>query len=163
MQTFSSMRRNSTHQNFVASFFIFVVLFITQILSSLYPWIPPLSGFCFAYVILATKQGSHHKFNLFMVLLYLSFYDVYQGFYPFSYLMLVLISELFGLDRIEQMTSCEKCILMFYIVIGYFGHFALNFLLAYILNAPLPYFSSNSIYWIGFDAILAFIFLKVRR
>ena len=157
------MRRNSTHQNHIASFFIFVVLFIAQILSSLYPWIPPLVGFCFAYVILTMRQGSSSKFNLFMAMLYLSFYDAYQGFYPFSYLMLVLIVELLNIYRIEHMTSCQQCVLFFYVCVGYLGHYALNFILAYIFNMSLPYASTHYVYWIVLDSILAFIFLKVRR
>ena len=156
------MRRNSTHQNFIALFFIFVILFIAQILSSLYPWLPPLTGFCFAYVLLSTKEESN-KFTLFMVLLYLSFYDISQGFYPFVYVILLLIAKLFNIYRVEQTTSCDKCILFFYVAVGYLGHFVLNFFLAYFANAPLPYFSVHYLYWIGFDAILAFAFLRVKH
>ncbi len=162
MQTFSSMRRNSTDQNRIAFFFVSAFLLIAQILSSLYPWIPSLAGFFFAYALLSIKQEVR-KVSLFIVFVYLSVYDVHQGFYLFSYLFLFIIASELGIYRVEQMTSCQKCILLFYVSVGYLGHYALNFLLSYIANTPPPYFASHYFYLIGFDTLLAFVFLKVRR
>lgn len=162
MQTFSSMRRNSTDKNPIAFFFVSAFLLIAQIFSSLYPWIPSFAGFFFAYALLSIKQEVQ-KVSLFIVFAYLSFYDVHQGFHLFSYLFLFILSYQFGIYRVEQMTSCKKCILFFYVSVGYLGHYALNGLLSYIANTPLPYFSSHYFYLIGFDTLLAFVFLKVMR
>ena len=77
MQTFSSMRRNSSDQNYLGLFFFGVTLFVAQVISSLYPFIPSLAGFLFCYSILYFKE-EEQKIPLFFTFAYLSFYDLYK-------------------------------------------------------------------------------------
>ncbi len=162
MQTFSSMRRNSADQNYLGLFFFGVTLFVAQVISSLYPFIPSLAGFLFCYSILYFKE-EEQKIPLFFTFAYLSFYDLYKGFYLFSYLILFFLFYRFAVLNIQQKTSCQNCVLALYVGVGYLGHYAVNFCMAYFFNAPFPYFSNHYFYFIGVDALLAFIFLRVPR
>lgn len=162
MQTFSSMRRNSTDQNYIGLLTFSVLLFAAQMLSSLYPLIPSLAGFLFCYVILFAHD-ENEKFPLFLAFAYLCFYDLYKGFYLFSYVIFFFLFYRFARDNIQQKTSCQNCILALYVIVGYLGHYLLNICLAYFFNAPFPYFSNHYFYLIGVDALLAFLFLRVPR
>jgi len=162
MQTFSRMRRNSTDQNVVELFLICILLFAGLVLSSLYTWIPSFAGFLFCYSVLAFKQESA-RFPLFLVFVYLALYDMHKGFFLFSYALLFTIFYPLATQKLQYMTSCENCILTFYVLVGYLGHFLLNLILAYFLNTPFPYFSNHYVYAISIDALLAFAFLRVVR
>ena len=85
------MRRNSADQNYLGLFFFGVTLFVAQVISSLYPFIPSLAGFLFCYSILYFKE-EEHKISLFFTFAYLSFYDLYKGFYLFPHTFFSLLS-----------------------------------------------------------------------
>lgn len=162
MQTFSSMRRNSTDQNYVGLLTFSVLLFVAQMLSSLYPFIPSLMGFLFCYVILYVHD-ENEKLPLFLAFAYLCFYDVYKGFYLFSSVILFFLFYRFARENIQQKTSCQNCILALYVIVGYLGHYLINVCLAYFFNTSFPYFSNHYFYLIGVDSLLAFLFLRVPR
>lgn len=156
------MRRNSTYQNTVGLFFFCIALFIGQVLSSLYPFIPSLAGFLFCYTILVFKE-EEHKVPLILAFIYLALYDVYKGFYLFSYGILFVLFYPLATQKIQYMTSCQNCILALYVSVGYLGHYLLNLILAYFFNTPFPYFSNHYFYYIGVDALLSFMFLRLSR
>jgi len=162
MQTFSRMRRNSTHQNTVELFLVCALLFTGLVLSSLYTWIPSFVGFLFCYAILAFKHETG-RFTLLLVFAYLSVYDVHKGFYLFSYALVFTLFYPLATQKIQYMTSCENCILALYVSVGYLGHYFLNLVLAYFFNTPFPYFSNQYFYAMAIDALLAFAFLRLKR
>ncbi len=156
------MRRNSTYQNPLGLLFFGIALFFGLILSSLYPFIPSLAGFLFCYTIVAFKDEAQ-KLPLMFAFIYLALYDVHKGFYLFSYAMLFLLFYPLATQKIHYMTSCKNCILALYVSVGYLGHYLFNLILAYFFNTPFPYFSNHYFYYIGIDALLAFIFLRLER
>ena len=157
MQTFSDMRRNSTHQEPVKLFFFSLLIVTGQIMSSLYPWIPPFSGIFFCYVLLYFDEEGK-LLSLSLAFLYLIFFDINRGFYIFSYVILFILFYHFARYKIRDLTRCNNCILAMYVIVGYIGHYLINCLLAYFDNMPFPYFSSHYFYYISIDSLLSFLF-----
>lgn len=159
MQTLSRMRRNSTHQNYLGLVFTCFLLLGALILSSLYPYIPSLVGFLFCYALL-TCNDETKRLPLVLIFIYLSYYDSTKGFFLFSYVILFFLFYTLAAHKVRTMTSCFNCILAFYVIVGYLGHYLLNLVLAYITNEPFPYFSTYYFYAIGVDVLLASLFLR---
>ena len=163
MQTFSNMRRNSTHQNYLRLFSFCLTLLLGQIMSSLYPLIPTFVGVVFCYLILEFHKREEHALPLMLSLAYLLFYDLNKGFYLFSYIILFAVVYKFAIYKMQHMISCNNCILAIYVSIAYLGHYILNCFLAYLANESLPYFSDYYFYYIGVDSLIAFMLFKVER
>lgn len=150
------MRRNSTHTNYLKLFLFALFLVFLQILSNTFLFMPTFVGVFFAYIILNQDREE----NFFYVLLsfaYLSFYELNKGFFLFSYVVLFLIYYQFFDEKIRNYFKCKNCIIFVYIVVAYVGDFFINALFAYILNEHFPNFSSEYLYYIAFDFIVAMV------
>lgn len=162
MQTFSNMRRNSTDQKYLKLFVFFIIMLLGQVISALYPFMPSFVGLFFCYVLI-NFEDKEKIIPLVFAFVYLVFYDINKDFYLFSYLILFLIFYHFAIYKIQNMTTCSNCILAVYVIVAYFGHYTVNFVLAYLENMPLPYFSAHYFYYIAIDALLAFMFFRINR
>lgn len=162
MQTFSSMRRNSADQKYLKLLLFYALMFLGQIISSLYPYMPSFVGLFFCYVVLNFKD-KNAIVPVFLAFVYLILYDVNKGFYFLSYIILFFLFYNFAINKIQNMTTCNNCILVAYVVVAYMGHYLLNVLLAYLSNTAFPYFSTHYIYYIAIDALLAFMLFRIQR
>lgn len=163
MQTFSDMRRNRTDQESLKLIFLALVVVFGQIMSSLYPWIPPFSGLFFCYILLYFHEEGR-VLPLSLAFAYLIFFDINWGFFIFSYVVLFMVFYHFALAKIRDVTTCANCILATYVVVGYIGHYFLNCLFSYFSNQAFPYFSNHYFYYIAIDSLLAFLlFSRIPR
>ncbi len=163
MQTFSNMRRNSADQNYLNLFWISGWLLFGLVMSSLYPLIPPFVGVVFCYLVIHFNRREENATTIFLGFLYLCLYDLNKGFYLFSYLILFAIFYKFAIYKIQNIITCNNCILAAYVTIAYLGHFFLNAFFAYLDNESFPYFSNYYFYYIAIDSILSFMLFKVTR
>ena len=163
MQTFSNMRRNSADQNYLNLFWISGWLLLGLVMSSLYPLIPPFVGVVFCYLVIHFNRREENATALFLGFLYLCVYDLTKGFYLFSYLILFAVFYKFAIYKIQNIITCNNCILAAYVTIAYLGHFFLSAFFAYLDNESFPYFSNYYFYYIAIDSILSFMFFKVTR
>jgi len=163
MQTFSDMRRSSVDQNYLKLFWISIGLFLGQVMSSLYPWIPSFVGVVFCYVILHFNRREEQAAPIILAFVYLSLYDINKGFYLFSYIILFALVYRFAIYRLQNFITCNNCILASYVIMAYLGHFLLNVFFAYLDNEPFPYFSNYYFYYIAIDSILAFMLFRIAR
>ena len=161
MQTFPYMRRNSAHQNNIALLGLSGWLLFDLVMSSLYPLIPSFVGVIFCYLILNFNRHEENAAPLLLAFLYLCLYDLTKGFYLFSYIILFVIVYKFAIYRIQNVITCNNCILAAYVVIAYLGHYVLNAFFAYLDNETFPYFSNIYFYYIAIDSILSFMLFKV--
>ncbi len=163
MQTFSNMRRNSAHQNYLKFFWMSGLLLLGLVMSSLYPLIPSFVGVVFCYLIINFHQHEDNSIPLLLSFLYICLYDLTKGFYLFSYVILFAFVYKFAIYKIQNVITCNNCILAAYVVIAYLGHFLLNAFFAYLDNAPFPYFSNYYFYYIAIDSILSFMLFRISR
>lgn len=163
MQTFSNMRRNSIDQNYLTLFGICAWLLLGQSMSSLYPLIPSFVGVIFCYLIINFAHHEERAVTILLSFLYLTLYDLNKGFYLFSYVILFGIVYKFAIYKIQNIITCNNCILAVYVIMAYLGHFLLNSFFAYLDNAPFPYFSNYYFYYIAVDSILSFMLFRISR
>jgi len=163
MQTFSNMRRNSAHQNYLVTLWISGWLFLSLVMSSLYPLIPSFVGVVFCYLILNFNRHEDNALPLFLSLGYVCLYDLTKGFYLFSYVILFVVVYRFAIYKIQNVITCNNCILAAYVTIAYLGHYFLNAFFAYLDNAPFPYFSNYYFYYILIDSLLSFMLFRISR
>jgi len=157
------MRRNSAHQNYLTLFWISGWLLSGLVMSSLYPLIPSFVGVVFCYLILNSNRHEENAMPLFLAFFYLCLYDLINGFYLFSYVILFTIIYKFAIYKIQNIITCNNCILAAYVTMAYLGHYLLNAFFAYLDNESFPYFSSVYFYYIAIDSILSFMLFKVTR
>lgn len=62
MQTFSNMRRNSTHKQTLIAFVLFVGLYIYESIASMWIWLPPFIGIAFILFLRFDKEDNFYGF-----------------------------------------------------------------------------------------------------
>ncbi|WP_333803549.1 hypothetical protein [Sulfurospirillum sp.] len=132
-------------------------------MSSLYPLIPSFAGVIFCYLLIHFNRREENALSLFLSFLYLCLYDLTKGFYFFSYILVFAIFYKFAIYKIQNVITCNNCILAVYVTIAYLGHFLLNAFFAYLDNESFPYFSNYYFYYIAIDSLVSFMLFKVTR
>ncbi|MDR1976979.1 MAG: hypothetical protein LBQ18_08335 [Campylobacteraceae bacterium] len=157
MQTFSGMRRNSSHHQYLKLTILALALVLYQIFSSVYVFLSPLVGFFFVYIVKNFKRDS---LELYLALAYMAFFELNQGFYLFSIALLFALFYNFLKPRIEAVFENESWIIAITVVSAYMGLFLINSLLAYFFDGEFFYLSIVYFFYIVIDTILAILFLK---
>lgn len=132
-------------------------------MSSLYPLIPTFVGVVFCYLILSFHKREEYATPIMLSFLYLLFFDLNRGFFLFSYTILFTIVYKFAIYKVQNIITCNNCILAVYVFIAYIGHFLLNAFFAYLNNETLPYFSNYYFYYMLVDSLVCFILFKVEK
>ena len=156
------MQRNSINQSYITLFWISILL-LSQLFSSIYPFIPSFVGVVFCYLILNFHQYQDNAASRFLSFFYLCVYDLSKGFWLFSFPILFILVYNFAFYKMQTIFTCNNCILAVYVFIAYLGHFLLNAIFSYTTNQPFPYFSSHYFYLIALDSLLAFLLFRISR
>jgi hypothetical protein len=154
------MRRNSSHNRYLKLFVLALVLLFYQIFSSVYVFLSPLVGFFFVYIVKNFKRDNLEVYSAF---LYLCFFELNQGFYLFSIVLLFAIFYYFLKLRIEAIFENKIWIIVITIVIVYFGIFLINTFLAYLFESEFFYFGIAYFFYIIIDTILSIFLLKNNK
>jgi len=153
------MRRSSPDNQYIKISLFSLFLVFYQIMTSVYTFLPLFIGVFFTYIIVNYEDENKRNY-IYLIFLYLSFYDLNKGFYLFSYIFLFFIFYNLFVDRIRNFFTCSNCIIVLYVIIAYFGHYIINTFIAYILNSDGPVFLLDYFYYIAIDAIVAVILFK---
>jgi len=153
------MRRSSTNNQYIKLSLFSLFLVIYQIMTSVYTFLPLFVGVFFAYIIV-NYEDEKKKNYIYLIFIYLSFYDLNKGFYLFTYILLFLIFYNLFVEKIRNFFTCSNCIIGIYVVVAYLGHFIVNSFIAYILNHDAPIFLFDYFYYIAIDAFFAVIIFK---
>ncbi|MDR0666219.1 MAG: hypothetical protein LBF71_02295 [Campylobacteraceae bacterium] len=137
-----------------------MVLLVYQIFSSVYIFLSPLVGFFFVYIV---KNFKRDNLEVYLAFLYLCFFELNQGLYLFSIVLLFALFYSFLRLRIEAMFENKMWIILITIIIAYFGIFLINTFLAYILGGEFFYFGAAYFFYIIIDTVLSILLLKHDR
>ncbi|MDR2790591.1 MAG: hypothetical protein LBB59_06420 [Campylobacteraceae bacterium] len=157
MQTLSNMRRNSSYNRYLKLFLLALVLLLYQIFSSVYIFLSPLVGFFFVYIV---KNFRRDNIDVYLTFLYLCFFELNQGFYLFSMVLLFAIFYNLLKPRIEAVLESRLWIIAITVTSAYLGLFFINTLLAYIFNHEFFNFGIAYFFYIIIDTVLSILFLK---
>lgn len=152
MQEISSMRRNSTYQNFIDSALFVSVLLIYDALSSMHLWLPPLFGILFLVFVNFYEKGRYY--SLFAFVIVLCVMEANKGFCPALLFIIYCLMYMFLHNRIVKAFKYVNIVELIYIPAIYLALIILNSFFA--LNSQnLP--SINFLLWYIFAEILMMV------
>jgi len=128
-------------------------------MTSIYTFLPLFAGVLFVYIIV-NYDNEKKKNYIYLILIFLCFYDLNKGFYLFSYVLLFFVFYNVFVERIRSFLSCNSCIIVIYVVVAYLGHYVVNLFVSYILNNAAPIFSLDYVYYMVIDSLLAIALFK---
>lgn len=166
MQTFSNMRRNSTNQKSIIPIKWVLFLILYQMATSLYPYLTPLIGFTFCYLLFLSedeeKTREEDTLKKYLAYGYLVFANLNKGFFLFSGLLTFFLFYHLLSEWISTSFKCKNCIIFAFVASGYLGIFGINNLLAYMLNQEFFTFGWEYGLYIICDFFIALIFFRDR-
>ncbi len=147
--------------------FIWIIFLVTyQMVTSLYPFLSPLIGFIFCYLIFfiddENKTNEEDEVGKYLAFLYLVFINLNKGFYLFSGIISFMIFYYLFFEWISTSIKCKNCVIFIYVASGYVSIFGINNLIAYTLNEDFFTFGYEYGVFILFDFFLSVIYYKDR-
>lgn len=148
MQEISSMRRNSTTQNFIDICLLLGILLIYDALSSMHLWLPPLFGILFlAFVNFYQKE---RYYSLFAFVIVLCVMEANKGFCPALLFVIYSLVYIFLHNRIVKMFKYVNVVELIYIPAIYLSLIILN-----------SFFAINPQNLLSFTLLLWYIFAEI--
>jgi len=153
MQTISDMQRDSIYKNYIKYLIIFFILVVYESITSIYPYLSPLFGVAFFYIL----DNLYNKDRFFAVILsfvYILIFEVDKGFIPLSSMIFFLIYYFFIYDAIEHIFSEKNVKKFFHVFTIYIGYYILNVILEYLFNYHISGFSLKYFLYIVTDFLI---------
>ena len=139
MQTFSTMRRNSTHKNNLRIFFLSVFFIIYVAITDIYYLLPPLFGVTF---VLAQEKYEEESYGIFYFLVpFFLYFEASKGLPLSSSILFILFSFQILLPKFRKFFGYSKAFIPLFIFYAYFGYFGFLYAFAWLLDASIPQFS----------------------
>lgn len=160
MQTFSYLRRDSSHQNNITLIALFVLGVVYEAFISIYPIFSPFFGIIFLY----TFRVEESKNNLlkFLFYLFIIIYEADKDFIIFSYFFFFFFSKRYIIFWLENYISSHIIKNIFFIIYSYLGYFLINFLFSFVFGTFSPNIGIEYLYFILTDIILSLTFFYAK-
>lgn len=159
MQTFSTMRRNSTDKKNLRIFFLVVFFIVYVAITDIYYLLPPLFGV--TYVITQEKY-EEHSFEIFYFFVpFFLYFEASKGLPFLSTLLFMLFSFKILLPKFRKFFGYSKIFIPFFIFYAYFGYFAFLYFFGWLFDIQIPQFSPFLALYAGIEVILIWIFLWI--
>ncbi len=127
MQTFSTMRRNSTDKKNLKIFFLIFILVIYLSLTDIFYFLPPLFGVMY---VITQEKYEEHSFGFFYFLV------------PFfSVILFIAMSFEILLPKFRKFFGYSKVFIPLFITYAYLGYFAFLKIFGYFLDIDMPQIS----------------------
>ncbi|KAB0575211.1 hypothetical protein F7P74_03600 [Helicobacter pullorum NCTC 12824] len=159
MQTFSSMRRNSTDKKNLTIFFIVIGIVVYVSISDIFYLLPPLFGV--AYILTQEKYESGDFGAFYFLVPFFIFFEASKGLPFLSTILFMAFSFKVILPKFRKFFGYSRILTPLFILYGYFGYFAfLNFFGA-IFDYNVPEFSWILGFYALIEIILVWLFLWI--
>lgn len=142
MQTFSTMRRNSTHQKNLKYFFLICVLVVYIALTDIFYFLPPLFGVMY---VLAQENYEEHSFEVFYFLVpFFLYFEASKGLLFSSSILFMAVSFKIILPKFRKFFGYSKIFIPLFIVYAYFGYFVFLRIVGWLSEVDV----SSQISWV---------------
>lgn len=159
MQTFSTMRRNSTDKRNLRIFFLVLFFIVYVAITDIYYFLPPLFGV--AYVI-AQEKYEAQSFGIFYFLAsFFLYFEASKGLPFLSTLLFILFSFKILLPKFRKFFGYNKIFIPLFIFYAYFGYFAFLCFFGWLFDIHIPQFSPLLALYAGTEVVLIWIFLWI--
>ncbi len=156
MQTFSNMRRNSTHKQTLVVFILFIGLYIYESIASMWIWLPPFIGIYFILFLHFDKEDNFYGFLA--VLCGIAFIEAENNLPLGIVLGLFLFLSLFVVSRIQIVLSTLRTARVVYIALAYVNFYIVLSLFDAFMGSTITPSIWIVLYYIAIE-ILVVIFL----
>lgn len=117
MQTLSYMQRNRSNLHTIINILLIVLLYVYQILTSIFWSLPPLIGLVFLYLVILNYENDNKFKNFdyrwYFSVLYLFFAEQIHGFHLFSAFILYVIFYYFIFEISTKYIKFRNFLLFF--------------------------------------------------
>lgn len=159
MQTFSTMRRNSTHQSNLKIFFLVLIFIVYVAITDIYYFLPPLFGITY---VIAQEKYEEHSFKIFYCIAPLCMYfEASKGLPLLSTLLFMLFSFKILLPTFRKFFGYSKGFIPLFIFYAYYGYFAFLNFFGWLFDLKIPPFSKLLALYAILEAVLIWIFLWI--
>lgn len=159
MQTFSTMRRNSTDKRYLKIFFICVGLILYLALSDMYYFLPPLFGVAY---VLAQESYENDAFGFFYFLVpFLIYFESSKQLPLFSTLLFMAFSFKIILPKFRKFFGYYKFFIPLFIAYAYFGFYAFIYIFSILFDFRIPQFSWIFAFYIACEVVLVWFFMWI--
>lgn len=155
MYTISSMRRDSTYQNFIKAGCLQIFLLIYNILSSMYLFLPPLFSVLFLYFVLLFRTQRYYSLISFVVVMMV--FEVSKGFYPGILLVTYSLVYMFLFPNIVKIFDNFNVFDIFYAPAIYILYFVLNFFVLLFYSSDIDIWSPMIFYYIFIESVIMLV------
>ena len=165
MQTLSNMRRNSSDYQHIKDVAFVVALGFYLILGNINIFLSPLVGVFFTYLLLYLNKeykSVKDNINIYLIFLYLIFFELSRGFYLFSAVVVFFIVLYFLKKRIISIFKSENWIFTIFVISAYIGTYLINNLFCYLQEKELFSFNFMYVFYILIDSIVSILLFKKR-
>lgn len=146
------MQRNITYQDIVKLFGGLILLLMYEMLSSIYPFLPPLFGLAFLVFIHAIEKG--RLYLLFFTVIYLLVFETDKEFLLFSSLVYFVLAYKIGILKLRLVIQCQKCMDYVAIVLAYLGFWVFTLILNQMLWIESDPFDWTILYYIAVESLI---------
>jgi hypothetical protein len=165
MQALSNMRRNSSDYQHIKDVAFVVALGFYLILGNINVFLSPLVGVFFTYLLLYLNKeykSVKDNINIYLIFLYLIFFELSRGFYLFSAVVVFFIVLYFLKKRIISIFKSENWIFTIFVISAYIGTYLINNLFCYLQEKELFSFNFMYVFYILIDSIVSILLFKKR-
>ncbi len=153
------MRRNSFNNRAINPLYIlFALSLVYALFSTMFYYLTPLIGVSFYYLI-ENFDKEYYEIDSFFIFVYVSFMEINNGLFVFSFIAFFLIFHKFILSYIKEIIECNWCLPIIYIFIGYIGYYIFNIFISDIFNLENPDITFAYLVFILSDIILVYTLL----
>ncbi len=159
MQAFSYLQRKINDQDYLTLGLIWLVFFVWESLSNLYPYMPPMFGLLITAAVVV--QGRQFTIGLFAFLL---FFEADHSYFLFSTWLYYYFHVNFLVPLISAFVDCKKCLLVLSVVTAYLLYYTMLFLLGavFLEHARFYYFYPVLVYMLV-ESVLILVVGHVER
>jgi hypothetical protein len=125
MQAFSRLQRSFISKRYL-NYFLLILLFILDNISSIYLYTPQFIGIYFLIFINMYKDSTVDNYYIVLYVLLIFFVESNRDFLVSSLLLFYLFSHSIILPLINQYVSCGNCKRFIYVVYSYIGYYILS-------------------------------------
>lgn len=159
MQTFSTMRRNSTNKKNLKIFFLVCVLIGYTALTDIFYFLPPLLGVMY---VLAQENYEAHSFEIFYFLVPFFIYFEASKNLPFlSIILFIALSFQIVLPKFRKFFGHNKIFIPLFIAYAYLGYFLFLDFFGYFFDIDVPQISWLIGFYIACEIVLIWLFMWI--
>lgn len=153
MQTFSNMRRNSTHKQTLLSLLLLIGFYIYESVASMQMWLPPLIGVSLVFFIRYDKQDRMYHF---LAIIGCIVFIESENSLPMGTLLgLFLVLALFVIPRVQMMFDSMRITRLACVLSAYIGFYIIALVVDMMTGSTIAPSLWIMLYYIVLEIIVA--------